>query len=218
MPDKTSFAPIHLLSVGSFGQAVGCYLKENRVDIIETVVQGNTLPLPELWPASRAIFLASWRPVPLLCELLDDLVFGWRRPFVPLILDSASMRLGPIIMPGSGCCWHCWMQRSKQHARWPQEQSALLEHYAAHADTGPQGYLEAFALMAAVQLERTVNDLDSGTAVAGHIWKIDMITREVTTSTVIGIHDCAHCGLHRAAPTRSFTQMKQEISYLWSDT
>jgi len=195
---------------------VGEYLRQFRQDIVETVLKEDRIPMPEVWPASRMHLLASWRPVPALCELLGDLSWEWQRAFVPLMLDSTIMRLGPVILPENGSCWRCWAQRSKQHARWPEEQAALLEHYAAHAEAGPQGYLEAFAMMGAAQLAHTIDQLDSGAAIGGRIWNMDIMTREITTSTVVPIHDCPHCGLHRPPLARSFADMEHDIGYLWA--
>lgn len=214
MEEKT-LNPVHLLSVGRFGEGVGWYLKQIRRDVVETALTADKMPMPQMWPASRIHLLASWRPVPAICELLSDLSYEWRRPFVPIMLDSTAMRLGPVILPGNGSCWRCWVQRSRQHARWPEEQSVLLEHYGAHAEAGPQGYLEAFAMMAAVRLSQTIDELDSGIAIGGYIWKIDMMTREIITSTVVAIHDCPYCGLHRPPLTRSFAEIEPEIGYLW---
>src|SRR5215467_1499474 len=99
---------IHVLSIGPFGHAVAGYLKNFSSDVAETAARGNSLPLPETWPSSRMNILASWRPAPSLCELLEDVSFSCSRPFIPLIQDSIYLRLGPVVIPGGGCCWTCW--------------------------------------------------------------------------------------------------------------
>jgi bacteriocin biosynthesis cyclodehydratase domain-containing protein len=217
MEQSQSIQPVHLLSVGAFGQAVAAYLRSLRTDVVEMVVSNDTVPLPEMWPVARAGIIAAWRPVPHLCELLDDLSYTWQRPFVPLVLDSTVLRLGPIVIPGAGSCWGCWAQRFRQHSERPQEQAALWRHYASHVDSGPRGYLEPYALMAATRIAQTIDELDSSKAVPGHIWQIDMMTRVITTSKVVGVHDCGRCGLHRSPSARSFAGMQQELGYLWSD-
>lgn len=216
----TELKPVHLLSVGAFGHAVGDYLKTFRSDIEVTSVRNNVIPLPETWPDSRVNVVAAWRAVPTLCELLDQLSHKWLRPFVPLILDSPVLRLGPIVSPGNGCCWNCWIRRRRQHATWPDEQLALTEHYAAHAESGPRGYLEPFAMMGAARIAHAIDALDaldSSAPIAGHVWQIDLVTRKVTCSTVVGIHDCARCGLHRLAATRSFAEMQHALARLWTN-
>jgi bacteriocin biosynthesis cyclodehydratase domain-containing protein len=134
-----------------------------------------------------------------------------------LVLDSAVLRLGPIVAPGGGGCWNCWARRSRQHAAWPNEQSALAQHYASQPDSGPKGFLEPFAMMGAARIGYAIEALDSSTPIGGYVWQIDLITRKVTTSTVVGIHDCRRCGLHRPAATRSFAEMQQTLAYLWTN-
>jgi bacteriocin biosynthesis cyclodehydratase domain-containing protein len=213
---RTSTLPVQLLAVGSFGRAVAAYLKTFCADLYETSVDDDVIPLPETWPAARLTVLTAWRPVPSLCELLDDVCHRWNRPFVPLILDSTILRLGPIVMPGQEGCWGCWTRRYNQHITWPEERSALLQYYASHPDSGPKGFLEPFAMMGASQLRQTIEALDSSTARPGHVWQIDMLTGNITTSTVVGLQGCTRCGEHRPEATRSYAEMRQTLSYLWT--
>ncbi|MGH9898091.1 MAG: TOMM precursor leader peptide-binding protein [Pyrinomonadaceae bacterium] len=211
--------PVHLLSVGTFGRVVADYLRMFREDISETAAEDYKLLLSETrktWPIARITVIAAWRPVLELCELLDDFSHEWQRPFVPLVLDAKALRLGPVVIPGRGSCWHCWSRRLNQHSAWTNAEAALLQHYKSNPDSGPRGYLEPFAMMAATRIAHIIDALDSSQAMPGHIWQIDMMTREITTSTVVGIHDCPRCGLHRPAPTRSFAEMQSELAYLWT--
>ena len=125
------------------------------------------------------------------------------------------MRVGPIVMPGQGSCWGCWVRRSRQHEKWPKEQAALSRHYATHADAGPLGYLEPFALMGAARLVYIINALKASSAIPGYVWEIDIVKRRMTSGTVVGVHDCPRCGLHRDASRRSFAEMQCKLAYLW---
>ena len=216
-PTDLSREPLHLLSVGPFGGAVARYLRALRVDICETHVVNNSILQPDTWPITRMNILAAWRPVPKLCELLDEHSHRQRRPFIPLVMDSTALRLGPIVVPGGGSCWECWMRRSRQHENWPKERAALLQYYATHPDTGPKGYIEPFAMMGAARLAQTIDALDLSNATPGQIWEIDVMTRRITVGKVIGVHGCSRCGLARPDSTRSVAQMQQELHYLWSD-
>jgi bacteriocin biosynthesis cyclodehydratase domain-containing protein len=208
-------APVHLLAVGSFGNAVAGYLKRFHPDLVETIVENDVIPLPETWPASRMLVLASWRPVPGLCELLDDVCHRWRRPFVPLILDSAILRLGPVVIPGQEGCWGCWDRRYRQREDWREEQSALFEYYSSHPDSGPRGFLEPFAMMGAARIRKTIEALDASTATAGYLWQMDLLTGEITTGGLTGIHGCSRCGTGRPEATRGYAEMQQALGYLW---
>src|SRR5690349_3627555 len=96
---ETPLAPPHILSIGSFGRAVAHYLRDFRSDLAETIVTDDTIALPAVWPASCAVIVASWRPVPHFCELLDEFSFTREQPFVPVILDSTILRIGPVVIP-----------------------------------------------------------------------------------------------------------------------
>jgi len=212
---ETSSAP-HVLSVGSFGRAVTQYLRAFRPDLVETVLADEITALPAVSPKSCAAIIASWRPVPRFCELLDEFSFTCERPFVPVILDSTILRIGPVVIPGRGSCWGCWARRYTQHDTWQEERRVLLEHYASQPAAGPQGYLEPFAMIGASRLASVLSKLTDPNSPAGDIWQIDVITREITTGIVVGVHDCSRCGLHRTAAERNFSSMRRDLAYLWT--
>jgi bacteriocin biosynthesis cyclodehydratase domain-containing protein len=212
---EASLPSVHLLSCGPFGEAVGRYLKTIREDMAYTHVIDDMLPLPSTWPEARINVLAAWRPVPDLCELLNQLSHERRRPFLPVIQDLTALRFGPLVIPGRGACWNCWVTRWRQHSGWTKERESLLRYYATHPCDGPAGYLEPFALMAAARISQTMSAVDSCIAIPGCVWQIDVLTRQVDTSTVVGVHDCSWCGLGRPKATRTFADMRKELTYLW---
>jgi bacteriocin biosynthesis cyclodehydratase domain-containing protein len=214
MPREASFRPVHLICVGPFAEAVNQEFETMRNDIIGTEVVDDTFPLPSTWPASRVNVLVSWRPVPSLCELLNQVSYDLHCPFVPVIQDLTAIRLGPIVVPGQGPCWHCWITRWRQHSGWTKERTSLLQYYAAHPEAGPQGYLEPFVTMAAVRIAQTITNIDSDDALPGSVWQVDMMTRQIATATVVGVHDCSWCGLGKPRLTRSVAGLQQELSYL----
>jgi len=206
---------VHVVSVGAFGRAVAHHLHTFRSDVVETQIENAAEP--GAWPATRMNVVVSWRPVRELCEAADRISHDWQLPFVPLIMDAKILRLGPIVIPGCGSCWNCWVRRSLQHGSWPYRRLLVSDYYATHPEAGPQGYLDAFALMAAARVSQTIDELDSGAALAGNIWQIDMLTREITLSRVVGVHDCPRCGLHLPAQSRSYDEMQQHLGYLWNE-
>jgi bacteriocin biosynthesis cyclodehydratase domain-containing protein len=213
--DTATNNPVHVLSVGPFGRSVLRHLRSLRNDLTETDVVDNLVPLPSTWPVARMVALASWRQVPDLCELLNQVSFETRRPFIPVMQDSTAIRLGPVVVPGSGACWNCWMTRWRQHSGWTKERMSLLRHYSAHPEEGPRGYLESFAAMAAIRVSEVITALDQGCVVPGHIWQIEVLTGEITTGTAIGVHDCPWCGLGKPKQARSVSGLQEELAYLW---
>ena len=110
MPDATTTLPLaHVLSIGGFGRAVAQHLKSLRRDVVETTISGDVLPLPEVWPRAKALVVASWRPAPNIFELAEDLSYRWRLPFVPAFVEGNWLRVGPLVVPGHGSCWSCWV-------------------------------------------------------------------------------------------------------------
>jgi len=164
------------------------------------------------------IVVVSWRPVPRLCAMLDDLTFERKTRFLPVILDGTAMIVGPFVVPGAGSCWHCWNLRCRQHAAWPNEREALLNYYASHPKDGPKGYLEPFAMMGASRINEAVTLLGRDQAIPGEIWQIDMLSLDITQTIAIGVNDCLRCGLHRPSDTRSYSQLQARLAFLWPET
>jgi bacteriocin biosynthesis cyclodehydratase domain-containing protein len=204
---------VRVVSVGPFGRAVAGYLRRLRGDALE--MSTDAALSTERSPPARMIVVAAWRPVVYLCDRCDQFSHDRGTPFLPLIADSANLTLGPIVVPGCGSCWSCYRRRLRQHGEWLEGRSALSEHYVQRSETGPQGYLDPFALIGAARIAQIIDALDSEAAQAGRVWQIDMVTREIVTSTVTGIHGCPRCGLHRRSETLSTAELRQHLAYLW---
>lgn len=217
MTDDNQFSsPVNILPVGSFGMAVSRYLRSSLPLATETVTPPGELPPEQTCLRARINVVAAWRPVLPLCDFIDRLSHQHKKPFFSVILDGTALRLGPIVVPGRGSCWDCWVRRSRQHATWPKEQAAVWQHYAAHPDAGPKGYLEPLALLAAARSRHIVAGLNSSNVVPGAFWEIDTITRQITTSVVVGVHDCPRCGLHRSNAEITVAEMQRHLTYLWA--
>jgi bacteriocin biosynthesis cyclodehydratase domain-containing protein len=206
--------PIEIHAVGAFGSAVLRYLQALCADRIEAVSE-DVVASAGHTAGNRIQVLAAWRPVPDLCEALNRSAFEFDCPFIPLIADSHTLSLGPVVIAGGGSCWNCWTQRYLQHATGLSHRLTLWEHYRAHPLAGPEGYCEPFAWMGAVRICQVIEQIDSGEAVAGRLWQMDMLTRDITSSTVVGVHDCAQCGLHRDPKTRGSADLERRLAYLW---
>lgn len=200
-----SHIAIHPL--GAFGRAVAGYLCTLRSDVCVIA--------SEIDVDARVAIVASWRPCPDVCARWDDWSHRQQTPFVALVADGASLTLGPVVMPGRGPCWACFARRTRQHALWPDRRAALDQHYADQPDAGPAGYLEPAALLGAARLSEVVEAIDAGTVVPGSVWQINLLSREVASSVVVGVHDCPRCGLHRFAATRSVAELREALAYRW---
>jgi bacteriocin biosynthesis cyclodehydratase domain-containing protein len=208
--------PAHVLSVGTFAHAVAQRLKIRRSDVIESTIGRDSVPASPDWVPSRMILLIAWRAVPSLCEFVNHLSFERDRPFVPVIQDLTVLRVGPIIMPGLGPCWNCWATRLQQHAGWTAQREALLDHYESHPDEGPRGFVEPLVRIASSILADRMDAIDTSSVTPGLIWQLDILTGEITTATLVGVHNCTYCGLRRSPLERSVSGIREQLSYLWS--
>ena len=206
--------PVYIFSSGAFGEAVARYLEALRGDVVPMPASIDSAP--DEWPLARISVVAAWRPEHALCETLDRLSHARGRPFIPLVADSRTLRLGPIVVPGGGSCWNCWRQRSRQHASWLDRRAAVWKHYDGSPEAGPRGYFAPFAMLGAVRISQTIEELDAQAPIGGRLWEIDMITRQIAASTVVGVHNCPRCGLHRPAEDRGFAELRQALQGMWS--
>ncbi len=202
---------IHVISAGAFGRAVAASLRTLVPHTIETSLEPSAFH-PSRWPVARMHLLAAWRPVPAVSRTLDEMSHAWRTPFIEAVMDTPFLRVGPIVVPGSGACHACAERRALQHSPRPREHQAVREHYDAHPQQGPHGFLPAFAAIAAARLADAVRDLDRDpAAAAGRVWRMHMIQRDTTSATVVGIHGCPRCGLGRDEATRSVLRLTHVV-------
>jgi bacteriocin biosynthesis cyclodehydratase domain-containing protein len=205
-----------VVAIGAFGAAVAEHL-----GLFGPVVRASDLA-PEAendvaeGPSAAVNVIASWRPVTDICERYDRLSRLRGQPFIPVILDGRTLTVGPILMPAGPACWRCWTRRERQHAVGPTPRRAVHDAYSQDPDLGPKGFLDAFALMAAAKTAHMIETIAEKTVVAGSLWQLDLPTRIVTTSRLIGCDGCTRCGLDRPLPTRTVEELRRSLSDLWT--
>jgi bacteriocin biosynthesis cyclodehydratase domain-containing protein len=205
--------PVHVLTVGAFGQAVADALAELLPDVRQTVVDENQQTTPAIWPIAHVHILAAWRPVPHLYQLCDGISYAWKRPWIATVLEDHLLRVGPVVVPGRGACHTCYEKRLLQHSPRQGLYKALDRYYTDHPASGPQGYLPSFAEIAATRLAQIIAHLDADpSSEAGKLWVLDTLNRQIASPSVIGVHDCPRCGLKRDLATRSYDALRHEVA------
>jgi bacteriocin biosynthesis cyclodehydratase domain-containing protein len=204
-----------VLAIGAFGAAVAEHLR--LFGPIELVDQAAS---DECDGADRSLgavnVVASWRPVTELCDTYDRLSRRRGQPFIPVVLDGRTLTVGPVLLPDGAACWSCWMRREQQHAAGPNPRAALHEAYSLDPSLGPQGFLDAFALMAAATTAHAIDSIAANADLAGWLWQLDLPTRAMSTGRVIGCDGCTRCGLNRPPALRTVEDMQRSVDYLWT--
>lgn len=202
--------PIDIIIIGSFGAAVTRNLKRFDVHFRESVWTDETT-INKI-SSSALLVIAAWRPFPEICEFADAFCHARGMRFLPVILGPQNLEIGPLVVPGMSACWNCWRRRSKQHDPYRKERTVIDQYYSKHLDRGPLGFLEPFALIAAACVAESSKRL---TGIAGQLCQVDLFTRKVINSRVIGIDGCSRCGLNGDQEVRTYEYLKRELSYLW---
>jgi len=193
--------PVIIVPVGPFGDPVAEHLATLRFDTVRTSLEDAS---DSAGPSWRIAVVAAWRPVVALCTAVDTMSRRLNRPFIPLVMEGATLSIGPTGTANHAGCWRCWIKRRNQHDPYASMRAAVTRFYDTSPEVGPQGYFEAAALIGAAQLSRIIDAIDATACVGGAVWQFDVLTRDVTASTVIGVDDCPYCGLGRSLEDRTY--------------
>lgn len=204
-----------LLAIGSFGSAVRRYLESLGFSMRTSSLKVAPESVPSSISAADIHVLASWRPYPDLCEELNLLCANRKSAFLPVVLDSPYMRIGPVYVPGESGCFLCWGRRQLQHSPSPSQDCQVSDFYAHSRDKGPRGYLDAFAGIAAARVASTLRTRRTLLEAAGSIWRYDIFSGDVSSGSVVGVNGCAVCGLVRHPADQSYREMRTALGYLW---
>jgi bacteriocin biosynthesis cyclodehydratase domain-containing protein len=205
------------LADGPFGSSTLHYLRLLRREI--TVSDSSIHNLQRLLrPSEWSIcILASSSPSFAVCAWLDEYCHQSKKAFIPLTVEGIILRLGPIVIPGSGSCWHCAQTRRFQQQDHGSEWYSLRDSSNQLLDPAPLGFLEPFALLAAGQIDQAIYAITSHQPVAGKIWQMNMLTTEVRSGVAIGVDNCPRCGLKRDTLGRSTELIQAHCARLWSN-
>jgi bacteriocin biosynthesis cyclodehydratase domain-containing protein len=203
------------IGIGPFGHSFICDLAKSHDAVESIVLSEETIASLTLSDHASSYILATWRPMPLLCQRVSDMSRDRHKPFIPVVIGSDRMTIGPVVIPGGQGCWQCYVKRTLQHTHAAAERSTLLQYYASHPEEGPGGHLRPFATIAAGRCGAILDELDNEVAQPGQLWHLDLMTRRVTAGVLLGVHDCPYCGLHRPDHDRSMRDMQVHLSYLW---
>ncbi|KJJ41555.1 hypothetical protein UM89_12605 [Bacillus subtilis] len=210
--------PIHIMTTGDFGREVAQQLSKKIDNIVITPLNEPLYLLPsDRFPSARLHIFASWKSSSFISKQLDQLCFKWNEPWLPITMDHPYIRIGPLVIPGEGPCYHCFESRYLQHSPVPQYVKKIDTYYHSHPDAGPKGFLRSFAGWSAIFASTVIKSIDENElSQSGRVWKLNMLTRESFSSQTISVHGCPRCGLKRPEENRSVKHLSENLQPLLS--
>lgn len=200
---------LSILAPDEFGQAVSEALQELvpwTVQMTRSIEQ--FLKIPAL-PGTQAYMLVAGYPASRLCHILNDLSYAHHVPFLPAIISSPYLEIGPLVIPGSGACYACYERRFLQHTPLPQVHKRRYQYYDTRVISDPVGYLPPLVFLTATRLAQLlVQGLEQPGHAGGYYWRWNIMQAEAHQSHVVGGHGCMYCGLKRDEKGRSFQEMQ----------
>lgn len=177
-----------ILTAGNFGKAIGRRLQDSQgarcIDLDAAMAS-----LDSLLPEAGFVGVATWRALPAVAKAIDDACFKHAVRWSMVQLDGALLTCGPLVIPGTTACHHCYLKRAAAHALAPAWDKALHDYYEAHPEAGPSGYPAALVEIGAAALA----DDAIATSAGARVRTIDILTSNFAESEVIGVHQCPRC-------------------------
>ncbi|MEU6782070.1 TOMM precursor leader peptide-binding protein [Nonomuraea angiospora] len=159
---------------------------------------------------AQVVVVALWRPAPGLCERADELAHAAGTAWLPVVMEDASIVVGPLVRPGSGPCFRCFADRRVQHdSRWHRTR-ARYAAYDSDPALGPAGFRPRHADVAATAarlLLRPAGDGPGRTArdAAGAVITLSVPGLSLSRDRVVACHGCDRCGRQR--PVRDLRRL-----------
>ncbi|MGF7050660.1 bacteriocin biosynthesis cyclodehydratase domain-containing protein [Paenibacillus sp. DS2015] len=195
-----------IFSIGKFGDAIWKFLNDSGIQSNHVVLKNECeLLIPS--NLSGVLFIANYQSISLLRQL-DVEVHKQSIPFIPVILDSPLLVVGPVIIPGNEGCYHCYHQRIMQHHPNAELTRSVQQHYNDQQIEGVQGYHPADVILIGSLLKKIV---ESPELFQGKFFLLNEVTRELNCSSVTGVHNCPRCGLQRDEATRGYLGLAQHL-------
>ncbi|WP_026910300.1 TOMM precursor leader peptide-binding protein [Patulibacter minatonensis] len=205
-------ASVHVLTVGRFGTAVADRLKDLLTDVAVTPVTA-THSHPMTWPTARLHVVASWRETDALFDLVDRSAAAWRTPWLPVVLETSRLRIGPLVDPGHGACHRCFEHRRTQHDGRPEIAGIVREHYAANPGSGPDGFLPSQVTLAVSGVLGAMSRLqDERRDPVATVRTIDVLDGGVAENDVVPVHGCTRCGRERDLRRASVDRLARDLT------
>lgn len=200
---------VHIYAVGSFGASVAHVLRLYIPSLAITYSAEMGQVLDEPFSGAATDVLAVADPSVANTAAFSRLCYTRSSISIPLVLQPDSLWLGPVMGPRRGPCWHCAMRRYKQHTR-PRDTGQ------PKAGNTQKEFPNLLPLVSSA-IWHLIHVSQLRLSPAGFVWRMDLNNREIIGRKVIVVDRCDLCGLGRGGWDISTKQMRESISYLYSD-
>ena len=202
---------IAIVSTGAFGNEVASFLQSYANAC--RVVPEETLD-EAFDPDNVLVIAATWRPSPPLGARADELSFERRISWLPVVMEHWRIMIGPLIRPPGGPCYRCFLRRKAQHDSRHSETLAADRAFTEEEWAGPRGHMPYQARIAASLAMRLARLAEARSpalngpegASASKLLEYDLITHDISVSSVIRCHDCGRC-TGRAQPATAIGEI-----------
>lgn len=199
---------ILVLAVGTFGREVLNRVQSCRAEwSFEHLDEARVLDGALDWQGD-ALLVAAWRESPRVTVALDEAAWARRTPWLPVVMEHPSVRVGPTVVPGQGPCYQCFRGRLAQHDATATLTAALHDAYGADSGLGPAGFSPHHVSVAAGLTLAAAADLTATPPRhVGRVIRYQVLSQQIGVGHVVGRHACPRCGLGRDEVTRSSTAL-----------
>jgi bacteriocin biosynthesis cyclodehydratase domain-containing protein len=181
-----------------FGVAVGTELQKQLHDRVLSYPRDAASIDGMLRSLNRSdIFIfISPRPRDAACRVINAGCCKIGCTFLPVIVDTESLIVGPLVQVPGTPCWECWNTRERANYHFADQRAALRNYYDQESCKSPIGYMPYLVGVAAGKLAGVLNNSRLFKEQLGRSWAINLWTREISQAAFVGRHACPHCGVH----------------------
>lgn len=217
---------VHILTTGVAGRAIGDQLRtdlEAKGDrVLVTEITDAAQLDASFWPTADFRIVAAWRDSESLFTAVDRVAHEAGTPYTQIVFEHPRLRVGPTTVPGGsggpaatrGGCHECFTRRQRQHNPGVERAAALWQHYEAHPDAGPEGFLAGHVALATALVARIISAAREGHLETERnlVHLVHLLQGGISSSELIPLHACPRCGTtHRDA---SWQELEFELAHL----
>jgi bacteriocin biosynthesis cyclodehydratase domain-containing protein len=194
---------VHFIALDDFGLAVSeRFAMHHRIALAGL----DDALKPASWPRSDCQVVAGQREHPALFEMIDEMAFALDRPWVSVLLEPRSLRVGPVITPKVSPCYQCFIRRQHQHGRRTATDAELGDILNADLSVAHSGFLPAHATLASRLVDRLLRASEPTAREMPHLFRVGFAELNISESHLLGVHGCARCA-PQESPTSSWNSL-----------